>query len=181
MCNVYNSSCNSARSSCGYSGWNWLSSLFNGGCSNNVATTSTSSSSNSCGCNNQCSGCGYQTVCRDCNGCLHIQNKTCGCNCGCQSCQCCNNSNSCNNCCNNCCDNNGGTTENGGTSGNNGNGNFACVTYCGLGGNAEASTTTANTTVWNADAYYARQYGLYPYARSGNYGCGCSSYSGYNT
>ncbi len=142
MCNVCNSNFSTATTStCGYNscnsynscGWSFLDSLFGGF---------------------------NQTVCRDCNGCLRIRNRTCGCcSCGCHSC------NSCG--CNSCgCGNNNSDNSNG-TSGNGTNGNFACLTYCGAVGNGATATSV------DTDSYYARQYGLYPYNTSRSYGSGC--------
>ena len=73
MCNVCNTGYNVTRSSCRSatcSGSGLYGSLFNG-LNTSTNSVATSGGYNSCGT--------YQTVCRDCNGCLRIQNHSCGC------------------------------------------------------------------------------------------------------
>ena len=121
--------------------------------------------SRGCGCGCGCNACGCgllswlfsnntasaQSVCRDCNGCLRITNRSNGCG-------------SCSHSCGCGCVNGTATANNG-----NGNGLYGCYTVCGRLGNGSA-VTTAN----DEDGYYARQYGL---PRScGSYSscnCGC--------
>lgn len=121
----------------------------------------------SCGYNVGCNGSfglwgwGRQTICRDCNGNIRVNQRNgcgCGCNggCGCRR-RCC--------VCNGGCGcNNGCGSDDTASNSTNGNGGFTCVTFCGNAG------TAANTSA-NGDLYYARQYGLYPYGY--NRGCGC--------
>ena len=153
MCNVCNTGYNVTRSSCRSatcSGSGLYGSLFNGlnTSTNSVATLG---GYNSCGT--------YQTVCRDCNGCLRIQNHSCGC---------------CNHCCNCGCGNgngtNSGTDSNTSNNGNGSNGNFACLTYCGYVGNG-----TANTTSFANTGFGYTQRNTCSYARSRS--CGCSGYN----
>ncbi len=108
-----------------------------------------------------------QRVCRDACGNIHV--SQCGsstCDCCCQN-QCdCNHRCCCQNSCS--CDN-----ENSGNGSSTGNGQFTCLTFCGN----SATNATANASN-DANGYYARQYGLYPW-RSG---CSCSGYNyGYTT
>lgn len=138
MCNFYNTSNASGYSGCGYSSYN-----------------------SSCGCNSCCNrngsfwGWGGQSICRDCNGNIRVnQRNSCGCGCHRRHC-CCHNGCGCQNGC-------GGSNNTGNST--NGNGGFTCVTFC---GNSNTSTTTGNV-----DLYYARQYGLYPYGY--NRSCGCT-------
>lgn len=116
-----------------------------------------------------------QSVCRDCcgnlrtNGCYRTLSPCC------QTQSCCHHH--CNPCCGCGCGGTGGNANDGGsTSGNgNGNGGFACFTVCGNRGFSTAQTQS--TSVIGGDAYYARQYGLYP-RRSGC--CQCGSAQAYD-
>ena len=148
MCNVCNTGYNVARSSCrssGCSGCGLFSSLFNA----DNANVSNTDSGEVAGCYNSCGS--YQTVCRDCQGCLRIQNHNCchHCHCGCG-----NNANN-------------GTDSNANGSGN---GNWACLTYCGYVGNGVANTAIPTNTgcgcTRRSSCSYAR-----------NRGCGCNGYN----
>ena len=88
-----------------------------------------------------------QSVCRDCNGCLRIVNRSCGCGCCHHSCGCAR-SNGCG------CTNATATANNGNGNGN-GNGFYGCYSVCGRIGNGYGATS-ANVQ----DSSYARQYGL---------------------
>ncbi len=112
----------------------------------NFYNASASSASNNCNyasyanSTNYFNGWGTQFMCRDCNGNIYARNVT---NCGCSSCcrcNCCHNS--CN-CCQNGCGSNSGNDA---ATGNNGNGNFTCVTFCGNTLNGFTQSTTATTT-----------------------------------
>ena len=87
-------------------------------------------------------GCGSQYMCRDCCGNVWVRTMNCGCS-GC-----------CNSCCHNGCNNGcgGGVNENtnGSATGNNGNGHFACVTFCGntLNGLMQTNNTATNATTY---------------------------------
>lgn len=120
-----------------------------------------------CGCNSCCCpflswlfggcyGCQTQTqsVCRDCNGCLRIVNRsngsTCGCGCGCAR--------------QTATTNDTSTTNNGNT-----NGLFGCYSVCGRIGSGVLNATAGT------DSYYARQYGLNGCGTNYNsYRCGCN-------
>lgn len=121
-----------------------------------------------CGCSSCCNGngsfwnWGRQSVCRDCNGNIWVnQRNTCGCGCSNGSGWSLASASSCG--CNNGCGCNGNGTDTA-SNGNGNGGRFTCVTYCGTNG-----LTTATS---NGDLYYARQYGLYPFGYHS--GCGCT-------
>ncbi|MBE5740393.1 MAG: hypothetical protein E7349_06035 [Clostridiales bacterium] len=118
MCNFYNASASSVLNNCNYASY----------------ANST----------NYSNGWGTQYMCRGCNGNIYARNAT---NCGCSSCCHCNCCHNCCNCCQNSCGNNN-TNSNDTATGNNGNGSFTCVTFCGntLNGLTQnASTATTNS------------------------------------
>lgn len=125
---------------------------YTNGCYNYTQANTTG---NNCGC-----GCN-QRICRDCCGNIWVrQNVSRGNRCCSQGCGC------------NTCGTGGNTAENGG-GGVNGV-NYGCFTICGRIFNGAATQTATNTQnrANCADGYYARQYGYYPYGRSG---CCCGS------
>ena len=93
-------------------------------------------------------GCGSQYMCRD--GCGNVWVRT-AMQCGCSGCY-----NNCwNSCCHNGCNNGcgGGVNQNtnGTATGNNGNGHFSCVTFCGdtLNGLLQTNNTATSTNTYS--------------------------------
>ncbi len=130
---------------------------YTGGCYNTAQTSSCCGNNCGCGCHHGCGlswlwGCGAQRVCRDSCGNLRVRNAGSCCN-TCNSDSTCGSCNSCNTC-------------------------NPCKAYSTYACNQTAQATQTNATSC-ADAYYARQYALYPYGRVS--GCCGSGFSTVNT